>query len=215
ASPAASRSVLATSDRVEHAGRRDHVQRFAVALVDVHTTGQARVEAAHRAHDVDALEVLVAALLEDRGVLHGVLVRAGGAVAVAHAAVPGCGRVRVVVRDLAAADDHVVGEHAAHGLGEADADGLVGHRELLPGLRVARAHLGERLLDEVQRARGRVGLEVGAGAVALDRVGQRGALLVDRALPLVAGFRLEDRPRQVDLHGAAGRLDEADVDEPG
>ena len=54
------------------------------------------------------LKSSVAALLEDRRVLHRVLVRAGRAVAVADAAVPRRRRVRVVVRDLAAADDHVV-----------------------------------------------------------------------------------------------------------
>ena len=47
-----------------------------VAQVHVHAARQARVEAAHRAHDVDAAEVVLAVLLEDRLALHRVLVRA-------------------------------------------------------------------------------------------------------------------------------------------
>src|SRR5581483_9263581 len=68
------------------------------AEVHVDAAGQARVEAADRAHDVDALEVVLGVLLEDRRVLHRVLVRARGPVDVTDAAVPGGGRVRVVVR---------------------------------------------------------------------------------------------------------------------
>ena len=46
--------------------RVQHLQRLAVAEVHVHPARQARIEAAHRAHDVDALEVLPVVLLEDR-----------------------------------------------------------------------------------------------------------------------------------------------------
>ena len=102
--------------------------------------------------------------------LHRVLVRARRAVDVARVGVPRRRRVRVVVGDLAAPDHHVVREHAAHRLGEAAADALVGHLERLPRLGAAGADLGERLLDEVQRAGRRVGLEVGARPVALDGV---------------------------------------------
>ena len=112
------------------------LQGLSGAEIHVHAARQARVEAAHRAHDVDALEVVRRVLLEDRRVLHGVLVRAGRAVHVAHARVPRRRRVRVVVRDLAALDDHVVAEHAAHCLGEPAAERLVRDRERLPGLRV-------------------------------------------------------------------------------
>ena len=92
-----------------------------VAQVHVHAAGQARVEAAHRPHDVDALEALGRVLLEDRGVLHRVLVGARRPVAVADAAVPRGRRVRVVVRDLPVPDHHVVRQDAAHRLGEAAA----------------------------------------------------------------------------------------------
>src|ERR1700722_14410387 len=137
------------------------LQHLAAAQVHVNAAGQARVEASHRPHDVDALEVLRGVLLEDRRVLHRVLVRAGGAVAVADAAVPRGGRVRVVVGDLAVPNHHVMGEDTADGLGEAAAVGIHRHVERLPGLGAAGPDLGQPLLDEVQRAGGRVGLEVG------------------------------------------------------
>src|ERR1700728_2075064 len=78
----------ATSYRQGDTGRRvRRLQHPASAQVHVDAAGQARVEAADRAHDVDALEVLRRVLLEDRRVLHRVLVRARRAVAVADAAV--------------------------------------------------------------------------------------------------------------------------------
>ena len=175
----------------------------------MHAAGQAGVEAAHRAHDVDALEVLAVVLLEDRLALHRVLVRAGRAVGVARVGVPRRRRVRVVVGDLAVPDHHVVAEHAADGLGEAAADALVGHLELLPGLGPAGPDLDQRLLGEVQRAGRGVGLEVGPGPVALDRVAPL------RDLPLEADRALERGLRQVDLHAGAGGLDVADVDQAG
>src|SRR5580658_7487299 len=112
-------------------GRVRRLQHLPAAEVHVHAARQAWVEAAHRPHDVDALEVLRAVLLEDRGVLHGVLVRAGRAVAVADAAVPRGRRVGVVVGDLAVPNHHVMGEDTAHGLGEAAAVGVLRHVERL------------------------------------------------------------------------------------
>src|ERR1700728_4327475 len=171
--------------RQRHRHRRMHlVQHLAVAEVHVHPAGQARGEAAHGAHGVDGLELVRRVLLEDRRVLHRVLVGSRRAVDVADAGVPRGRRVRVVVRDLPAADDHVVRQHAADRLGEPAAVGLVGHAERLPGLGPPGPDLGQRLLGEVQRARGRVGLEVRPRPVPLDRVGQRPAFLVPRDLPL-------------------------------
>src|SRR5579862_7786011 len=72
---------------------------LAVAQIHVDAAGQARVEAAYRAHDVDALEVVAAVFLEDRRPLDRVLVRAGRAVDIARAGVPGRRRVGVVVGD--------------------------------------------------------------------------------------------------------------------
>ena len=90
-------------------------------------------------------------LLEDRRVLHRVLVRARRPVDVADAAVPRRGRVRVVVRDLPVPDHHVVRQHAADRLGEAAAVRVLGHVERLPGLGPPGPDLGQGLLDEVHR----------------------------------------------------------------
>ena len=73
--------------------------------------------------------------------MHRVLVGSGRAVDVARVGVPRRGRIRVIVGDLAAADDHVVGQHAAHRFGEPAADALVRHLELLPGLGAPGPHL--------------------------------------------------------------------------
>ena len=56
------------------------LQHLALAEVHVHPARQARVEAAHRPHDVDALEMLPVVLLEDRRVDDRVLVGPGRAV---------------------------------------------------------------------------------------------------------------------------------------
>src|SRR5712691_2499089 len=202
--------------REGHSRRRvRRLEHLAAAQVHMHPARQARVEAAHRAHDVDALEGVRRVLLEDRRVLHRVLVRPGRPVAIPHAAVPRRGRVRVVVRDLPVPDHHVVREHAADRLGEAAAERVLGHVEGLPRLGPPGPDLGEGLLDEVQRDPGGVGLEVGPGPVPLDRVGQRLALLVHRDLPLEGGFRPGHGPRQVDLHAVAGGLHVAAVDQAG
>src|ERR1700686_2305803 len=76
------------------------LQHLAVAEVHVHTARQTGIEAAHGAHDVDALEGVGSVLLEDRRVLYRVFVGAGGAVHVARRRVPWRRRVGVVVRDL-------------------------------------------------------------------------------------------------------------------
>src|SRR5260370_21653231 len=127
-------------------------QYLAIAQMHVHAARHARIEAAHRAHDVDALESIRRVLLEYRGVLHRVFKRPGRAVTVSHAGVPGGRRVRVVVGDPAAAYHHVMAENTAYRFGEAAAIGLVRDRERLPGLRAAGPDLGECLLNEVDRA---------------------------------------------------------------
>src|SRR3954447_10100536 len=137
------------------------LDRLTVTEIHVYPAWQAWVETADRPHDVDALEVLPIVLLEDRLPLNGILVRSGSAVAVPRIGIPRSGRIRMVVRDLSVPNHHVMAEHTAHRLGEAAADGLVGHRELLPGLRAPSTDLDQSLLREVQRAPGGVGLEVG------------------------------------------------------
>src|SRR2546429_4082023 len=61
-------------------------------------------------------------LLEERRILHRVLVGAGHAVGVARAGVPRRRRVGMIVRNLSAADDDVVRQHAAPRLVEAAAE---------------------------------------------------------------------------------------------
>src|SRR5512132_1665051 len=110
------------------------LQRLAPTQVHVHTARQARVETAHRTHDVDAFKVLQVVLFEDRLVLHRILVRAWSSIGVAGVRVPRCGRVGMVVRDLAVPNHHVMAEDPSYRLREPDADAFVGHRELLPRL---------------------------------------------------------------------------------
>src|SRR5262249_16103449 len=57
----------------------DGREGLALPEVHVHPARQAGIEAPHRAHDVDALEVLASVLLEDLQPLHGVLVGPGRA----------------------------------------------------------------------------------------------------------------------------------------
>src|SRR5947209_19636973 len=105
------------------------------------TARQAGVEAANRPHDVDTLEGVRAVVFEDGRVLHGILVGAGRAIDVSHTAVPGCGRIRMVVGDLPVLNDHVMGEHASYRFMEPAADGLLRHSEITPGFGVAGAYL--------------------------------------------------------------------------
>ncbi len=185
-----------------------HVELLAAAQVHVDAARQTGVEAAHRPHDVDALELVRAVLLEDRRVLHGVLIRPRRAVHVTRAGVPRRGRIGMVVGDFAVADDDVVRQHAAHRLVEAAADGVVRHLELRPGPRPAGVQVRHRLLGKVQRRRRRVGLEISPGAVALDGVAPF------RDLPLELHLRQHRRLGQVNLDAVAGRLDVADVHKP-
>ena len=112
----------------------------------MNTTWQAGIEAAHCSHDVDTLKGVRTVVFEDRGVLHGIFVGAGRAVDVSHATIPWCRGIGVVVGDLAALDDHVMGKHAAHGLMEAAADGIIWHREIAPCLGVASMYLSKRFI---------------------------------------------------------------------
>ncbi len=126
------------------------------------TAGMDRTTA-HRPHDVDALEVLRAVLLEDRRVLHRVLIGSRGSEGVTRTRVPRRRRVRLVVGDLAVADHHVMREHAAGGLVEADADRLLGNGELVPALGPPGLDLLHRPLEVVQGDQRAVRLVVGSG----------------------------------------------------
>src|SRR5215212_8673809 len=185
------------------------LQLLAPTQVHVHTARQARVEATDRTHNVDALEVLQVVLLEDRLVLHRILIRAWSSVGVAGVRVPRRGRVGMVVRDLAVPDHHVVAEHTPHRLGEPHPDAFVGHRELLPRLCPSGADLLQGLLDEMQRAGSGVGLEVGPCPVPLPSVAPLGNV------PLQVAGTIQGRLRKVDLHAVAGVLYVANVEQPG
>src|SRR5437879_1885498 len=95
------------------------LEYLAAAQIHVHTARQARIETAHRSHNVDSLEVSRSVLFEDRCVLDGILVRTRRAVHVARASVPGSRRVRMVVGDLAVANNHMVRQHTAYRFMEA------------------------------------------------------------------------------------------------
>src|SRR6202020_2683009 len=161
--PTSPPTPVAVAMALRHRGGRVHdLAHLPAAGVHVHTARQARVEGTHSPHDVDALELVRAVLLEDRRVLDGVLVGARRPVDIAWAGVPWRRRVRLGVGGLALANDHVVRQHSAGGLVEAAADGALGHREAVPALGPARLDLLDRPLQAVQRDQRAVGLVVGA-----------------------------------------------------
>src|SRR5215204_1528596 len=182
---------------------------LAIAHVHVDPAGQARIEAAHGTHDVDALEVVGAVLLEDRHAGHRVLVRARRPEGVGRRPVPRRRRVWMVVCDLAVPDHEVVREDSPDCLVEAASDTLVRHLELLEDLGLAGAHQLEGLLREVDRRRRRVGNEIDPGPIPLDGVGPLGHL------PLEVGLGHGGRLGQVDLDAIARGFHVAtDIDEP-
>ena len=168
------------------------LQDLAVAEIHVDAARQTRIEAAHRAHDVDALEVVRTVLLEDRRVLHRVFVGSRRAVDIARIRVPRRRRIRMIVRDLAVADDHVMRQDAAHRFVETAADRFVRNFEWCEGRGASGVHFLHCLFEEVERAAGGVSLEVGAGAIAFDRVApfRNFPFELDFALSAVFGRRI-------------------------
>src|SRR5262249_36478947 len=133
---------------------------LAVAQIHVYAAGQARVKAADRAHDVDALEMLNIVFLEDRRILHRVLVWPRSTLVVAWAGVPASRRIGMIVHDFAAANDHVMREHAADGFVETAADGFLRHAKFRRCFETAGMYLRQGFFDKVQSKRGSVSLEV-------------------------------------------------------
>ncbi len=80
-------------------GRMMRLQHLAIPQINVHTAGQAWIEASDGPHNINAFEVLRTVFLEDRRVLYCVFIRAGRAEAVARVCVPGGWRIRVIVGD--------------------------------------------------------------------------------------------------------------------
>ena len=176
-----------------HQGRRGvHLfEDFAIAQIHVDAARQARIETSHGAHDVDALEIIWAVFLEDRRVLHGVFVGSRCAVDVARVGVPRRGRIRMVIGDFSAANDHVMRKHSADRFVESAADRFVGNLERRKGLGPSGVQVSHRLLDEVECRSSGVGLEVSAGAIAFDSVAPF------RNLPLELDFRFDRRFGQI------------------
>src|SRR5713101_5987368 len=172
----------------------------------MHAAWQARTETPHRAHDVDTLELVARGILfKDRCILDGVFVRSRGAIDVSRVRIPRCWRIGMIVRDFAVANHHVMRQDAAHRLGEAASDSIFGNRELLPGLGASVANFFQRLLDEVQRASARIGLEVAPRAVAFDSVAPRGNL------PFETDRSAVSRLGKMDLHAVTGGFYIADI----
>src|ERR1700730_18413093 len=90
-------SKCGAGSRLEAKHRRMmRLQHFAVPQIHVHAARQTRIEAPHRAHDINSLELVRTVLLKDRGVLHRVLVWTRSAVDVARIGIPGGRRIGVV-----------------------------------------------------------------------------------------------------------------------
>lgn len=65
------------------------LQHLTISEIHVDTAWQARVEAANGAHDIDSLEFVGAIFLENRGVLHRILIRPRRAITIARIGIPG------------------------------------------------------------------------------------------------------------------------------
>ena len=101
-------------------------QHLAVAEVHVYSAGQAGIKTAHSTHDVDALERVWPIFLEDRRVLHRILIRPWSAVAITRIGIPRSWRIGVIVGDFVIPDHDMMRQDAAHCFVESAADGFVG-----------------------------------------------------------------------------------------
>src|SRR4051812_39194470 len=98
------------------------LQDLTLAEIHVNAAGQAWIETAHRAHDVNTLEVFGTVLLEDWRVLHSILVRPWSSMVIARARIPRRRRIRMIIGDLAIANHDVVRQNSADSLVESTAD---------------------------------------------------------------------------------------------
>src|SRR5258708_686258 len=160
----------------------------------MYAAGQAWIEAANRAHDVDTLEILRAVVFEDRRVLYRIFIGAGSSIDITRFRVPRRWRIRMVVGDLTFADNDVMGKDSTNGLVEAAADGFFRYLEVGPGRSAAGVQFRQSLLYKVEGRCCCVCLEVSTSAIPLQRV----APLWD--LPFELGFRKHTRFRQVDFY---------------
>ena len=172
----------------------------------MHAARETGIEAAHRTHDVDALECVRSVLLEDGRILDGVFVWPRCPIDVARVGVPRRRRIRMVVCYLAFADNEMVRKDAANGFMESTADGFVGNFEWRKGGRASGVHFFHRFIKEMKGATRGVSLEIGASPVAFDCVAPL------RYFPFKLDFAFERRFRQPDLHALPSRFDVANVD---
>ena len=114
----------------------------------------------------------------------------------------------MIIGDLAVAYHHVMREHSAHSFVESASNGILWHFEFIPCPGVPGIQLFERLLDEIQRCRGCIRLEVRACAIPLDGITPLGNF------PLELRFRQQRGFGQIDDHALARRLDVSDVPQP-
>src|SRR5277367_1159007 len=112
--------------------RVPRLQNLAVAQIHVHAARQARIKAAHGAHDVDALELVRPVLLKDWRVLHRVFVGTRRSINVPRIGVPRRRRIRMVVCDFSIANHYVVRKDPAYRFVEATTNGVLRHGEFIP-----------------------------------------------------------------------------------
>ena len=111
----------------------------------------------------------------------------------------------MVVSDLTLPYHDVVRQDAADGFVETAADSFFGNLEVIPRPGVAGVHFSQRLFHEMQRATGRVDLEVSSGAIPLDSI----TPLRHRPFEFLLGKR--HGFGQIHFDAVAGRLDVANV----
>src|ERR1700730_2873616 len=136
------------------------LQRLAITEIHMHATRQARVEAAYRSHDVDAFELVWTVVLEDRRVLHGVLIGPGGSVNITRVRVPRGRRIRMVICNFAVANNYVMRENPANRFMKTASDCILRHFEVRPGFRISFMHFSQRLFRKIQSGAGSVNLEL-------------------------------------------------------
>src|SRR5689334_21797743 len=109
------------------------IQHLSVSKEHMHAAGETGVETSYSAHDVDTFEVFGSVFFKDRRILHGVFIRTGGAVDIAHRSVPWSRRIRMVVCDFSIADDHVMREDAANRFVESTTNCILRNFKFSPG----------------------------------------------------------------------------------
>src|SRR4029077_15062309 len=109
-------------------------------------------------------------VFKDRRVLHGVFVRPWCSINIARISVPWGGRIRMIICDLAAANDQVMRKNSADSFVKSATDSFIRNFERCERGRASSVHFCDCLLKEIVSAGRGIRLEISASAVALDRV---------------------------------------------